>query len=79
MSYKKVNHKIIDSHLHIFELTDKKKCDLGNSTNDWTVEQIESAFLAASDFSHFKQRFQTVVGVAWGRKYRSVHSCYSKF
>ena len=23
MSYKKVNHKIIDSHLHIFELTDK--------------------------------------------------------
>ena len=63
----------------IFELTDIKKCDLGNSTNDWTVEQIESAFLAASDFSHFNQRFQTVVGVAWGRKYRSVHSCYSKF
>lgn len=35
--------------------------------NDWTVGQIEAAFLA-SDFSHLKQRFQTVVRVAWGKE-----------
>lgn len=43
---------------NIEESVDIKKCGIGNLTNDWTVEQIESTFLAVSHFSRLKQRFQ---------------------